>query len=70
MRKKKIAAFLMSAVMAVGMIPSATTVTAADTAIDKAEYQYFLNNAEGSAYAVLGEKIKIYSDAARKLADV
>ena len=58
MRKKKIVAFLMSAVMAVGMIPSATTVTAADTAIDKAEYQYFLNNAEGSAYAVLGEKIE------------
>ena len=57
MKKRKITALLMSAVMAIGIIPSAVTM-AADTQIDKAEYQYFLHNAEGSAYAVLGEKIE------------
>lgn len=48
MKKRKITALLMSAVMAIGIIPSAVTM-AADTQIDKAEYQYFLHNAEGSS---------------------
>lgn len=57
MKKRKITALLMSAVMAIGIIPSAVTM-AEDTQIDKAEYQYFLHNAEDSAYAMLGEKVE------------
>ncbi|MBQ3124307.1 MAG: hypothetical protein IJC09_02640 [Clostridia bacterium] len=56
--KKKIAAFLMSAVMAIGTVPAQPHVFAEDSAADKAEYAYFMNTAEGSAYVWLGETIE------------
>lgn len=58
MKKNKITAFLIAAVMAIGITPVGATAYAADTAVDKAEYAYFMDTAEGSAYVWLGEKIE------------
>ena len=56
MKKNKIMSFLMSVVVIAGIIP--TTAFSADSAADKAEYAYFMNTWEDSAYVWLGEEIK------------
>lgn len=56
MKRNKIVAFLMSAVMTFGV--TAPTISAADTAVEKSEYQYFLKTDSNSAYVELGEEIK------------
>ncbi len=56
--KKRLAAFLLTAVMAIGVTPAQTPSLAADAAADKPEYAYFMNTAEGSAYVWLGETIE------------
>ena len=58
MKKNKITAFLLAVVIAMSMMTSATNTLAADNAADKAEYAYFMNTSEDSAYVWLGEKIE------------
>lgn len=56
MKKKGVLALLLSLVMVTANVPI-RTATAADTEADKAEYQYFLNTDENSAYVELSEKV-------------
>lgn len=58
MKKKRVAAAILSAVMAVSAGFVKPAVFAEDSAVDKAEYQYFMNTAENSAYVWLGETIE------------
>ena len=58
MKKKRVAAAILSAVMAVSAGFVKPAVFAEDSAADKAEYQYFMNTAENSAYVWLGETIE------------
>lgn len=56
MNKNKVLALLMSAVMTLGI--SAPSAGAADTAIGKSEYKYFLNTDEASAYVEFGDEVR------------
>ena len=58
MTKKRIKAFFAAVAVFVGMLPTATVTQAADPAANKAEYKYFMNTAEGSAYVWLGDEIE------------
>ena len=58
MKKNRIAAAILSMALCVGMTPVKPTVFAEDSAANKAEYAYFMNVAEGSAYVWLGETIE------------
>ncbi len=58
MKRNRIKAFLMATFMLIGSMPAQTTSFAADTAANKAEFQYFMNTAEGSAYVWMGEDIE------------
>lgn len=55
MKRNKITAFLLSAVMTMSI--ASPTIHAADTALKKSDYQYFLNNDNVTAYVEMGEKI-------------
>ncbi len=58
MTKKRIKAFFAAVAVFVGMVPTAPVTMAADSAANKAEYAYFMNTAEGSAYVWMGEEIE------------
>lgn len=56
--KKRITAFFATLAVFVGMVPTAPVTMAADPSANKAEYKYFMNTADGSAYVWLGENIE------------